>query len=293
MPVTFVAAGAVQNVYGTTESLPTPAGLAGDLVLFLLVHDDFSDGNLAPISPAVTLTEIIPNQTTQFAGDFRCNCYWGIETQGGTRDYTFGTTIGSEEIRGICLRFSGIDATTPILSGTPIREGGLAFVDLTATQAGQMFVEIMFRDANMIVRTPKTGWNERVDSQAGGASIYCATKPVTTEELTVRSPTPRHTGVSGFGYGFGFVLDQTGETARTVAGVTRDQAGDVLVSCQVSLFKHLGSGAYAYIATQVSDGTTGAYTFTVYDNPASYMVYAHKDDSPNVFDASSNNLTPT
>jgi len=80
-----------------------------------------------------------------------------------------------------------------------------------------------------------------------------------------------------------------------VSGVTKDFEGNVLVSCGVHLFKKIsGAGpdyVFEFVDSQVSDGTTGAYSFTVDDDGSEYMVYAIKNDSPHVFDATNHVLT--
>lgn len=78
----------------------------------------------------------------------------------------------------------------------------------------------------------------------------------------------------------------------SLSGTTYDKTGAILGSVQVSLFKHSGSGVYSYIGTTLSDPTSGEYSFTPPDNDAAYMVVFHKDDTPNVFDVSDNNLEP-
>lgn len=78
----------------------------------------------------------------------------------------------------------------------------------------------------------------------------------------------------------------------SITGVTYNKSGEVLVGCQVSLFKHLGSGVYSYIGTVSSDVVTGVFSFEPGDTDASYMVVARNDNTPNVFDVSDNNLQP-
>ena len=77
-----------------------------------------------------------------------------------------------------------------------------------------------------------------------------------------------------------------------LSGVTKDKNGSVLVSCKVSLFKVIDEGppeTYEFKESQISDGVTGAYSFGVYEGNK-YMVYAEKDDTPHVFDATDNVL---
>lgn len=77
-----------------------------------------------------------------------------------------------------------------------------------------------------------------------------------------------------------------------LSGITKDKDGSVLTSCHVSLFKVIDEGPpheYQWKESQISDGSTGAYSFGVYDG-TNYMVYASKDDSPHVFDCTDNVL---
>ena len=297
MAISFVEPrGTIQVVSSTSDLIPTPAGSIGDLVLFILVHDDFSDGNLLPISEPITLTEIIPSQSTQLCGDFRANCYWGIEDQAAARDFQFGTLTGTEEVKGVCLRFAGVVSAAPILAGTPVRQSACQLPSLTATKAGQWFVQMMLGDtlingANNLAAP--SGWTERVDSLATSYSIYVMTKPVTTEELILTSFGPTGTATTGCGYGFGFVLDVDSPTAYTISGVTKDAAGTALGSCTVVLLKDAGTNDWKQVATQTSNATTGAYSFTVYDNDAKYMVIAYKGDTPHVFDVTDYVLQPS
>jgi hypothetical protein len=79
----------------------------------------------------------------------------------------------------------------------------------------------------------------------------------------------------------------------TIASVTKDKNGVKLVSCDVFLFKYDSS---AHTLTQmdyvVSDGSTGAYSFTTADSDPLYMVAAFKDGTPNVRDVTDHNLQP-
>jgi len=68
-----------------------------------------------------------------------------------------------------------------------------------------------------------------------------------------------------------------------VEGVTYDDAGDALGSVQVSIFSVDGSGVYTYIDTQVSNATTGAYSFATL-GPGDFIVVGHKADTPHIFD---------
>lgn len=113
---------------------------------------------------------------------------------------------------------------------------------------------------------------------------------ITYESSGYTFPEP-NTGVSGVCSGSQPVQTGTGTGTveappnYAVAGITRDNTGNVLGSVQVSLFSHTGSGVFVYVATMVSHATTGAYSFSVPNGTTDYMVYANKPGSPAVFDA--------
>ena len=88
-------------------------------------------------------------------------------------------------------------------------------------------------------------------------------------------------------------MDVDSPTAYTISGVTKDKDGDALGSCTVVLLKDAGTNDWKQIATQTSNASTGAYSFTVYDNDAKYMVVAYKGDTPHVFDVTDYVLQPS
>ena len=294
MAISFVDAGAHAYANSTAVGVDTPAGSVGDLVLFVVGHDDHSDGwgRFDPISEPITLTQIIPS-LTYAAGDFGAFVWWGIEDQAAARTFNFGTLAANEGTVGICLRFSGTDSTTPILSGSTVRVLNV-FPSLIATRAGQWFVSMFLSDIIFSNRTAATGWTARMEGSTGGAiSYYVMTKPAITEELKLTNYYPTTTGTSGVGWGFGFVLDVDSPTAYTISGVTKDKDGTALGSCTVVLLKDAGTNDWKQISTQTSNATTGAYSFTVYDNDAKYMVIAYKGDTPHVFDVTDYVLQPS
>lgn len=92
-----------------------------------------------------------------------------------------------------------------------------------------------------------------------------------------------------------FVIEQTPEspTAYKLEGITYDKNGDALVSCKCFLFKDNQNNTLTYVDYVLSDGATGAYSFTgIGDDDAQYIVIAWKDNTPHVFDASDHVLQP-
>lgn len=77
-----------------------------------------------------------------------------------------------------------------------------------------------------------------------------------------------------------------------LAGVTKDKNDNILESCEVALFKVVSEGpptTYQFVESKTSDAVTGEYTFDVPEG-SKYMVYAIKDNTPHIFDATDNVL---
>ncbi|NJL70767.1 MAG: LamG domain-containing protein [Candidatus Competibacteraceae bacterium] len=293
VPLT-IATGAVANSATASLAITTPAGAIGDLVVFCMMHDTYgTPGAFVPSTPPVALTTI-HSGVPQLGDDSRFSAFWGIEDQAEARAYTFTTSV-AEDLRGFCLRFGGgIVTAAPILAGSAVRDGGPGCPALVGTKPGQIAVHCVSADAsNIIPSSPEPGWTERIESNVNNNAIYCETKVLSAYPLVASSGTTGN-GTSTTAPGtvsHAFVID-IDATSYEVAGVTRDASGTPVGSVQVSLFKHGGSGVFEYIGTQLSNATTGAYSFTVYEHPASFMVYAHLAGSPNTFDCSDRDLTP-
>lgn len=80
-------------------------------------------------------------------------------------------------------------------------------------------------------------------------------------------------------------------TTYPLAGITKDKDGVALGSCETNLFKVLTGSPpdYAFGEKQISNAVTGAYSFQVASGKK-HFVFAIKDDSPHVFDATDNEL---
>lgn len=292
VPLTVVAGTVATNSAATTLAVTSPDGAIGDLVIFFLNSNDYSDGTLAPVTPPITLTQIDPGSDTQLGGDFRARIYWGIEDTAAGRAFTFGTLSNAEEVKGVCLRFGGgVVALAPILAGTPGRLTGFSPPAMTGTKPGQWAVAAHISALNPGGATPPSGWTERVDSSTANYTIQIWTKALTDYPLQVELNAPAFASTTVGGQMLGFIID-IAATDYVVAGVTHDDAGNPVGGVQVSLFKNMGSGVYQYVATQVSNASTGAYSFTVYEHPAAFMVVANLAGSPNTFDVTDNNLLP-
>ena len=304
MAVAYVATGSVVNGKSTTRAITSPAGSINDLLIFMLVHDDWSRGPMddAPTG-GVTLTSISDGDP-QLGDDTRTQLWWGKEDQTAGRAYTFGTlSVGADENSGVCIRYSGQHLTTPIQAGSLIRGGGPNLRGgLSGNVFGGMFVGAMGSDTQWVMDpapTAPTGtnWSVRVANVGNRfARMSYFDRPVDTypipqvlEDLHLDGDTTRY----GQSHSSMFVIAPA-ETSRTIEGITKDNAGSVLGSVVVSLFKDKGSGVFEYCDTTTSHSGTGAYSFTVLnDDESLFWVYGRKDDSPHVFDCSDPVLAPS
>jgi len=90
----------------------------------------------------------------------------------------------------------------------------------------------------------------------------------------------------------GVAIKGTGVSYK-LEGITYDKDGDVLVSVDCYLYKDNQDNTVTFKDHVVSDGATGAYSFTgIADNDAQYIVVFIKDDSPHVFDVTDHVLQP-
>lgn len=80
-----------------------------------------------------------------------------------------------------------------------------------------------------------------------------------------------------------------GGESVTVSGITKDNAGDPLGSCDVYLFRDNGDDSPTYIAYVESDPTTGAYSFTVFPG-SSYFCVGFKSGATPKMDATDRTL---
>ena len=72
--------------------------------------------------------------------------------------------------------------------------------------------------------------------------------------------------------GHGRIIPEAGGESVTVAGITKDNAGVALGSCDVYLFRDNGNDTATYIAYQESNSVTGAYSFTVFPGSVYFVV---------------------
>ena len=306
--VTHIATGSAATANATTLDITSPAGAVDDLLVFFIINDDYSDGPISTATGGVSLTEVtFSGGATPYnlGDDCGGTIWWGKEDQEAGRTYTFGTLGSSEELLGGCVRYPGQHLTTPIEAAS-IREhagNGGFILPASAANYGSMMVCIDFNDDYWAgqFKTMADGLTERFDMN-NGYYLHCLVGDLaaTTHPFPVTNPdlgsqpafdSPVRPYQTGFHRAFTIA---PAITAYTLTGVTKDNAGSVLGSMVLSLFKSKGSGVFEYVATTTSNAGTGAYTFTVNnDNAANFMVYGIKEDSPHVFDATDFVLTPS
>jgi hypothetical protein len=89
--------------------------------------------------------------------------------------------------------------------------------------------------------------------------------------------------------GNGQVIPDAGGESVAVAGITKDSSGVALGSCVVYLFRENGNNSATFIAYQLSNAVTGAYSFTVFPGSA-YFVVAFKGGATPVMDVTDRTL---
>jgi len=89
--------------------------------------------------------------------------------------------------------------------------------------------------------------------------------------------------------GHGRIIPEAGGESVTVAGITKDNAGVALGSCDVYLFRDNGNDTATYIAYVESNAVTGAYSFTVFPGSV-YFVVAFKGGATPVMDVTYRDL---
>ncbi len=295
--VSVVAVGTVAATGAdTTLTVTTPAGASGDMVIFFLTHDDYTDGIFVASSPPITLTSIFDG-APQLGTDARQGVFRGIEDQAAGRGFTF-TWNNTEQAAGVCVRFAGQDGTTPIQAGSSVEEAGPTIASGgNADRHGDMFVNFVGGDLGTISTSVPTGWTERVNGTDAAAHIWVGTRtadkypfPQILEDMSLGS-----TLLISAGHSYTFVIAKDTSISFTLNGITKDKDGVALGSCEVALFREVGGTPpdYQFVESVTSNASTGAYSFTVHEDPSQFMVVSIKDDTPHVFDVTDNVLQPT
>jgi len=90
--------------------------------------------------------------------------------------------------------------------------------------------------------------------------------------------------------GHGRIIPEAGGESVTVAGITKDNAGVALGSCDVYLFRDNGGDTATYIAYVESGAADGTYSFTVFPG-STYFVVAFKGGATPVMDVTDRTVT--
>jgi len=90
--------------------------------------------------------------------------------------------------------------------------------------------------------------------------------------------------------GHGRIIPEAGGESVTVAGITKDNAGVALGSCDVYLFRDNGTDTATYIAYVESGAADGTYSFTVFPG-STYFVVAFKGGATPVMDVTDRTVT--
>lgn len=304
--IAFVAAGTVATGTDTSVEVSSPAGAIGDILIFAMGHDDFSDGAFVPNTPPITMNTIHAG-SPQLADDSLYALFWAEEDQAAARAFTFDFSLAEGWIAQV-FRYSGHNTTTPIQAGSVLRRASESCQPANVSIFGSMGFVLVGGDVAAIatdITTPPTGYTTRSASTGNGMALYIADRiwgddgypyPVDPGDV---SPLYPDTGVGPFGsngtLSMSFVL-AADTTTRTIAGITKDNSGTALGSVDVGLFKKDVSSPpdYVFVESQVSNAVTGAYSFTVEeDNDAQFMVVGNLQGSPDRMDTTTNELTPT
>jgi len=158
-----------------------------------------------------------------------------------------------------------------------INEDGAGWVTITAGQFGGSGDDT----------TDGTAWVSRsVDLSESGAN----TNSNTQVRLWIETDGP--TNAWHGDYGIDTVQIVGTPAAYKLEGVTKDNAGSVLGTCECFLCKDNGDNTASFIDYDQSDGS-GNYSFTgIQDNDAAYFVISWKDNTPHVFDVTDHVLQP-
>lgn len=288
-----------------TIDIDSPAGAIGDILIFLIIHDVYSSGAIVANTPPITMNSI-QDGSPQLGNDSRTALFWAEEDQAAARTFTFDWTT-AQPGQGVVLRYRNHDAT-PIQAGSVVRRASESQTPDTVDQFGAAAIYMIAGDDGNLaddVVSPPSGYTERVSSGFGNAGVYIADRiyaddgyPYPHDPGDVGAHYPI-TGNGPFGavgtYGISFVLTNDA-TDRTIADVVRDNNGVLTGGVNVALMKSDGETPpnYRRVDQVVSTAVTGAYSFTVSeDDDSTFRCVGTLEGSPDSFDVTSSELTPT
>ena len=175
--VEFVSGSQVDAGTATSIYLTTPPGNVGDLVLFFVGHDDWSDGEITASGAPIVLTNLYDG-SPQGGDDSRQALFWGKEDQTAGRIFEFVYDT-AEGCGGVCIRLSGQHVTTPI-EGSALVGAGPHLMGSSITSKGAMFVNFIGSDSTITTGSPPTNWTERTYGGNSTARALCHTRSADT-----------------------------------------------------------------------------------------------------------------
>jgi len=300
MAVSFVGNGAIARGTDNSVEVSSPAGSVGDLLIAFMFHDDWSDGAFSNSDGALTWTTIIAHDTAT-ADDSRGYTAWAVEDQTGAREFTFGFT-NVEGWVAMILRFSGQHGSVPIDVSESIIGSFTAVGEVVIPERGAMGIYAVMSDGTsqtyLDSLTPK-GHTLIINDDGFYGTLALFRRAFGADDYPY--PHKEHMSIEIGEFGnhnttctsFYCVIAPTISNA-TISGVTKDNDGSVLGSCETYLMKENAAGdEVMFVAKTTSHSGTGAYSFTVAnDTDALFFVYSFKDGSPNVFDCTDHVLAP-
>jgi hypothetical protein len=282
----------------SSRVLTKPASVAvGDLLVIIAATDDTSNlmqfkGNAIP-----GFTEIggLGNSSM----DVHIAAFYRVVD--GTEGASFTvTSSSSDDFTCWCLRITGANRWNPIDAiddgyATSTVDAVIPAVTTTVNDCLVLACHAYDGGDNGTYTITGTGWTSVDQNKTGSGSGNLSAGVARRDQATAGAGTACTFNASGSlsdgNVGFQFAIAPV-NSPNTLAGITKDNDGAALGSCDVYCWKKLGDDSWLFIGHQVSNGTTGAYSFATEDTDASYMVVASKADSPHVFDVTDYVLAP-
>ena len=235
---------------------------------------------------------------------------WQAKSGAGQTDSTRRRTFQVIEIT------AGVALQLDLISSTPDSAGAFADVDgLTDSFNVNSTDSLMLINANMVPAGDSgdatADYSIGVDGTNEGAELIgFADSATIVQRISMQR---LKTGLSAASHSFqlrwaaiaGGAATDTGR-ARTLQviefatfvsykldGITYDKDSVILGEVECYLYKDNGDNTITWLDYQLSNVSTGVYSFTgLTDNDPNYLVAFFKDDTPTVMDVTDHNLTP-
>ena len=288
---------------GTDFSVTVPSDvsggiLAGDWIVVIALHCESEDNTwgLPSWADAEWLAELQVGQSPPSVPGVQVFAELCAGGESGTRASTDGTFAGGWNV--ICFVVRGVDGTTPLdVTVTTAQSTATGEPDppsITPTNDNCLILAIGGQDDTGAgsggTQTNYTQLGFVNNNQSTGGNLYASYRILSGGGGSPEDPPAWNSSNNDEWCGATIALRPG--TPYEISGVTRDAAGDPLGSCDVYLVKDQGSDVFAYVDYQLSNASTGAFTFTTPDNDPNYQIIAFKDGSPNLMDCTEWTITP-